>query len=488
MFTYHDDNMRTGQNLNETVLTPANVNSSSFGKLFSLPLDGDRVRLAALRRERLRPGQGTHNVVYVATEHDSVYAYDADGRIDDAAVEGQLHRSGQRRHDRAGGRHRRMLRHRARDRDHEHPRHRQEHEHASTSSRRRRRSSGGTTNYVQRLHALDITTGAEKPGGPVVIQATVPGTGAGSSDGQLPFDPLRENQRTGLLLLNGVVYFGFSSHGDDQPYHGWIFGYNASTLQQTLAFCLTPNQEGAGVWMSGGGIAADATGALYYDHRGRRVRRQHGRVGAGATRYHQDDHRRCRLRLLHAVQPEPLNPGNHDLGSGDALLLPDQPGAHPHVMVSSGKDGSIYLVDRDNMGHYNSSTNNIVQTLPNIFPNGSPEPGNFSTPVYYNGYVFFGPLADNLQAFKLTNGLLSTTPTFRSAASSPTAAPPWRSLRTGRPTGSSGRCSGTVTTSPGVLYAYDPTNSSGGMLKELYDSAQAGSRDTLDSRRSSTSR
>ncbi len=148
-------------------------------------------------------------------------------------------------------------------------------------------------------------------------------------------------------------------------------------------------------------------------------------------------------------------------------------------MVSSGKDGSIYLVDRDNMGHYSTTTNNIVQTLPNIFPNGSPEPGNFRPSCYNNGYVFFGPLGDKLQAFKLTNGLLSTRRRSARPRRSPTAAPRWRSLRTARRTGSSGPCNGTARSSPAVLYAYDPTNSTGGVLKELYNSSQAGTRDTM---------
>ena len=149
-------------------------------------------------------------------------------------------------------------------------------------------------------------------------------------------------------------------------------------------------------------------------------------------------------------------------------------------MVSAGKDGTIYLVDRDNMGHYNTATNNIVQTLPNIFPNGSPEPGNFSSPVYYNGYVFFGPLADNLQAFTLTNGLLSTTPTLRSTAVYPDRGAAMAISANGSSNGILWAVQRPASGSPGVLYAYDPTNSTGGVLKELYDSNQAGTRDTLD--------
>src|SRR5262249_24717788 len=175
-----------------------------------------------------------------------------------------------------------------------------------------------------------------------------------------------------------------------------------------------------------------------------------------------------------------LNQGNHDLGSGGALLLPDQPGAHPHEMVSSGKDGTIYLVDRDNMGHFNSSTNNIVQTLPNIFPHGTPEPGNFIPPVYFGGYVFFSPLADNLQGFKLTNGLLSTSASLRSGAVFPDRGGPMAVSANGPTNGSLWAVQRNGTSSPGVLYAFDPLNSTNGVLKELYNSSAAGTRDTAD--------
>jgi len=477
VFTYHGDTMRTGQNLSETVLTPANVNSSSFGKLFSLPLDGIAYAQPLYVENVAIPGQGTHNVVYVATEHDSVYAYDADGRsstplwkvsfINPSAgittvpaadtgeccdIAPEIGITSTPVIDRATN--------------------------TMYVVAKTKESNGGSATYVQRLHALDITTGGEKFGGPVVIQASVPGTGAGSQGGRVPFDSLHENQRTGLLLQNGKVYFGFASHGDVQPYHGWILGYDATTLQQTLAFCLTPDQEGAGVWMSGGGIAADSTGSLYVISGDGEFDGNTGGKEWGDS-YLRMTPTGTVTDFFTPFNQDALNSGNHDLGSGAALLLPDQPGAHPHEMLSAGKDGTIYLVDRDNMGHYSTTTNNIVQTLPNIFPNGTPEPGNFTAPVYLAGYVFFGPLADNLQAFKLTNGLLSTSATLRSAAVFPD-----------RGASMSGSADGTSNgilwavqrngAGAGILYAYDPAGSSNGVLAELYDSGQAGSRDTLD--------
>ena len=317
---------------------------------------------------------------------------------------------------------------------------------------------GGST-YVQRLHALDITTGAEKFGGPVVIQASVPGTGAGSAGGQVPFDPLHENQRTGLLLLNGVVYFGFASHGDVQPYHGWIFGYNATTLQRTLAFCVTPNQEGAGVWMSGAGLAADSTGSIYYITGDGEFDGNTGGPDWGDS-YIKMTPAGVVQDYFTPFNQDALNQGNHDLGSGGALLLPDQPGAHPHEMVSSGKDGTIYLVDRDNMGHYSTTTNNIVQTLPNIFPNGTPEPGQLQRARLLRTATSSSARSPTtLQAFKLTNGLLSTSATLRSSMTFPDRGAAMAVSANGiverDPLGRAAQRHD----APGVLFAYDPTNS-----------------------------
>ena len=263
VLTQHNDIARTGMNTNETILTPANVNTATFGKLFSTAVDG-YVYAQPLYMPGVTMGAGTpqagtvHNVVFIATEHDSVYAFDADTNggananplwqitLLDAA------------HGATAG--------------------------ASTvpngdvSSTDITPEIGITStpvidpttntmyvvgktlengNYVQRLHALNITTGAEKFNGPTTLQASVPGTGNGSSGGVLTFDSLWENQRAGLLLLNGIVYIGFGAHGDNGPWHGWVLAYNASTLQQTSAYCTSPNGIGAGVWMSGSGLAAD---------------------------------------------------------------------------------------------------------------------------------------------------------------------------------------------------------------------------------------
>ena len=306
------------------------------------------------------PGQGFHNVVIVATEHDSVYAFDADGRSssplwhvnftnpaagvttvpaadtgETGDIPNEIGITGTPVIDPATG--------------------------TIYVVAKTKEVSGGTTSYVQRLHALDLTTGAEKFGGPVVIQASVPGTGNGSSGGTLTFNSLRENQRTGGLLANGVVYFGFSSHGDVEPFHGWVLGYNASTLQQVMVYCTTPNGDDGGVWMDGDGIATDSTGSLYFISGDGPMDANTGGSDYGDSFIRLSTSGTVQDYFSPSVQST-LDSQNLDLGSGGVLLLPDQSGAHPHEMVSAGKNGTVYLVDRDNMGHFNSSSDQIVQS------------------------------------------------------------------------------------------------------------------------------
>ncbi len=254
--TWHNDIGRTGQNLNETILNTTNVNSASFGKLFSQPVDG-QVYAQPLYLSGITVNGASHNVVFVATEHDTVYAFDADSN--GGANASPLWKASMltAAHGAATG--------------------------ATTVSANFIGSDispeAGITgtpvidptsstlyvvsksmengNAVQRLHALDVTTGLEKSGSPIAITATVAGTGNGSVNGKITFDQLWENQRPALLLLNGIVYIGFAAHGDNGPWHGWILGYNAATLKQTGAYCASPNGTGSGFWMSGAGLAAD---------------------------------------------------------------------------------------------------------------------------------------------------------------------------------------------------------------------------------------
>jgi hypothetical protein len=276
----------------------------------------------------------------------------------------------------------------------------------------------------------------------------------------------------------------FASHGDNDPWHGWVLGYNATTLQQTMVFNATANGYGGGIWHSGGGLAADAAGNVYFVTSNGPFDVNTGGVDYGDSF--------MKLSASGAVvdyftphDQGNLATNNLDLGSGGVLLLPDQSGAHPHLMVSAGKDANIYLVDRDNMGHYNASNDNqIVQSLVNIFPFGTVEPGNNSSPVYFNGFVYFSPISDNIQAFQVTNGLLSTQPPSRSSENYfyPGAALAvsanvnvngilWALQRQANDT------TDEDVTAPAILRAYDASN----LGTELYNSTQAaGSRDALN--------
>jgi hypothetical protein len=338
--------------------------------------------------------------------------------------------------------------------------------------------------YFQRLHALDIATGAEKFGGPVELQARVQGDGQGSSGGWVEFDPLTENQRPALLLNNGIVYIGFGGHGDHPPYHGWVLGYDAATLAQVVAFNVSPDGEGGGIWQANGGLAADADGNVYFvtgngtftaDGVGGRD------YGSSFVKMNADG------VVLDSFTPhdqDVISANNFDLGAAGPLLLPDQPGDHRHLLVSAGKNNTVYLVDRDSMGGYHDD-DQVVQSLVNIFPFGVPEPGNYSAPVYFNGSLYFGPVADNIQAFHVSNGLLSTSATSRSvevyqypgaalaiSANGDADGVLWAVER-------NGDCSTGPpcdTAAPGVLRAYDPRD----LSTTLYDTDQAGTRDTLD--------
>jgi hypothetical protein len=342
---------------------------------------------------------------------------------------------------------------------------------------------GTTTNYVQRLHALDITTGAEKFGGPVVIQASVPGTGVGSEGNLVSFEPLLHNQRPALLLYNGVVYVGFGTHGNPPVYHGWVLGYDATSLQQVMQFNVTPDGRAGGVWQAGGGLATDATGNIYFST-------GNGTFDADtAGRDYGDSVLKINSTgaVLDYFAPHDqaiLDVQDVDLGAGGVLLLPDQSGAHRHLLVSAGKGGTIYLVDRDNMGHYQANNDGqIVQSLPNALPGGNLVNGNRINPAFFNGYVYFSAVADVIRAFQLSNGLLSTVPTSRSlevydypggplaiSANGSANGILWTVQRFGLDPFGGG------VIAPGVLRAYDAAN----LGRELYNSDQAGTRDTMD--------
>ena len=470
IFTYHNDNFRTGQNLNEIVLTPANVNQSQFGKLFSYTTDGISYASPLYVANVNIPGQGFHNVVYAVTEHDSVYAFDADGLSAAPLWQVSFLKSG-------------VSTVPCGDTGEcgDIP-----NEIGITSTPVIDQASGtlyvvaatkeGTGKYVQRLHALDIATGVEKFGGPVVIQASVSGTGDGASGGAVAFDPLRENQRPALLLSNGVVYLAFGSHGDQHPWHGWLIGYNAGTLAQTFAYNVTPNGFGGGIWMSGGGVTADASGNLYLTSSNGTFDLNTGGIDAGDT-IEKLNPAGVLIDYFTPHDQASMATNNLELGSAGPVLVIDQPTApFPHLLVAAGKEGTIYVINRDNMGHYNAlNDSQAVQSLVSILPNGAQDTGNFSIPVYYNGYIYFAAINDTLKAFQMTNGLLSSGPVSQSAAIYPNRGGSFSVSASG---GNDGIVWAVQDNNPvpGVLRAYDATN----LSNELYNSSQAGTRDALD--------
>jgi hypothetical protein len=408
VFTYHNDNFRTGQNAQETILTPANVNQKTFGKLFSYAVDG-WIKAQPLSVANVMINGILQNVVYVATEHDSVYAFDAEGKRSTAfwqrtfinAAAGITTVPGVDVYPASI------------------PLVDQQPEFGITATPvidpisrtmyvlARTKENG---NYAQRLHALDIATGKERTGSPVRIQATVLGTGDGSVGGRVSYDSLRQNVRPGLALSNGVIYLASASIGDSRPYHGWILGFDSKTLGLVGAHNATPDGAKGGIWQSGAAPAVDDLGDLY-------VMTGNGTFDADVGgRDHGDSILRLRhtlsgLRLVDSFTPHNqavLNSNDLDL-SGGVLLLPDQPGAHPKELIGGGKEGTLYVLDRDAMGGYNSlNDSQIVQLLPGALTSTTDtiDGGLWSAPTYWRGRVYFSGRHDVLKVFGLWDGLL----------------------------------------------------------------------------------
>jgi len=464
MLTWHNDLARTGQNLHETVLTPVNVNSKTFGKLFSFPVDGQIVAQPLYVNNVSIPGKGTYNVIYVATENDSVYAFDADG-VNTSALwydsfidpgkgitpipcadtganpcpfASVIGITGTPVIDPGSGTLYLV---------------------AATKE---------TGKFVNRLHALDITTGGEKFGGTVQIQASVKGSGAGSRQGVVSFDAHHESQRPGLLLLNGVVYLGWASFGDVAPFHGWVLGYGATSLAQMAVFNSTPNGSDGGVWQSGAAPSADAAGNIYLLTGNGTFDGNKAGSDWGDTFLKFDSS----LAVQDYFTPDDqlkLAKNDLDLGSGAGILLPPQSGKYPDEMVSAGKEGLIYVVNRDKMGKFNSQKNNVIETV-----RGSVK-GYFGSAAYWNQTVYFSGLGDFLSQYAVSKGLLSTSPVFHAptrfgttpaiSANGSSSAVVWAIQRIA-PNGK---------VQPAVLHAYDASNVS----RETYNTGQAGKRDLL---------
>lgn len=432
-FTYHNDLARTGANTDETVLNTGNVNPAQFGKLFTYPLDGKPFAQPLYVANLNIPGQGTHNVVYVATEHDGLYAFDADGRtstplwydsfinpaagittlsIGDSGLDlvcdsmfPEVGITGTPVIDPATN--------------------------TIYLVARTKEVSGGVTNYVQRLHAIDITTGAERPNSPVLIQASVPGGGVGSdSNGNVPFDPLLENQRSGLVLLNGTVYVAWASFCDPTVYHGWLMAYDSSTLQQTGVLNTTPDGWAGGIWAAGAAPAADAEGNLYFSTGNGTFDGNFGGPDL-ADSVLRVTNTGGNLTVADSFTPYDqyfITSQDLDLGSTGVIVLPDQPNAPTHLLLAGSKEGTAYILNRDNMGGFNPADNSqTVESVPHIV--GKPatgEVGMWPLASYWQNQIYYVNRGDVPKTFRFFNGQLSNVPiskgstTFGWAGGSPT--------------------------------------------------------------------
>ena len=468
--TYHNDIGRTGQNTTETTLTQANVNSTKFGLLRILPVDG-RVDAEPLYLSQLSLAGVAHNVVFILTEHDSAYAFDSDtgAQLWKVSLLGSGETSSDDRGcsqvtpeigvtstpviDRSVGAHGILY--------------------AVAMSK-----SG--SNYFQRLHALDITSGAELEGGPVTVQATYPGTGANSSGGQVVFDPKQYKDRAALLLLNGVVYTSWASHCDFNPYTAWIMAYNQTTLAQTSVLNLTPNGDEGSIWQSGGGLAADAQGNIYaliangtfdttLDANGFPNKQDYGngfvKISTAGGSLKVADY----FNMSNTVNE---SGADVDLGSGGAMVLPDLSYGTTGVLnlaVGAGKDGNLYVVNRNNVGKFSKTANNVYQQLSGALPNGV-----WGVPAYFNSTVYFCDVNATLKSFSIANGKLSTTPVQTGASFTYPGVLPSVSAN--------GSANGIVwaieNTGNAVLHAFAAND----LTQELYNSEQApGGRDHFGS-------
>lgn len=405
------DLARTGQNLHESQLTNSTVSASTFGKLLTLPVDGYVYAQPLYKSNLLIPGVGTFNVVFVATEHGSVYAFDADSGtplwhksfIDPAAgitpqptsdtgstdIVPEVSITSTPVIDPA----------------------------ANTLYVVPKTKENGSSVY--RIHALDITTGADKVP-PTLVQASIPKVGGGT----LTFIADYHQQRPALLLLNGVVYVAFGSSGDAFPWAGWLFGYDATTLVLVRQFCASQTGSGAGFWAAGAGPAVDAAGAIYLST-GNGTYNGSTSWGDSYLKLVPNGSGFTVADYFTPFNQQALNNSDLDIATAGVTLLPDAAGSasHPHLLVAAGKAGTIYLVDRDNMGQYNGSyalaDSRIVQTIPNALgvhfadEKASSMPyveDNYSTPAYWQNHVYFCGIADVCKRFDLNNGQLSTTP------------------------------------------------------------------------------
>ena len=467
VLTWHNDNMRTGRNPSETTLTLKNVNSITFGKLFTMTTDG-LVDAQPLYAPNLTVGGSAHNVLFVASEHGTVYAFDADDGSTLWYV--TTLKSGETPSDNRGcgqvtpeigvtstpvidltaG------------------------PHGTIYLVAMSKDSSG--NYHQRLHALDVTTGAEEFSGPIDVAAQYPGTGDNSQNGYVIFDPKQYKERAGLLLLNHIVYTSWASHCDIRPYTGWIIGYDQTTLAQESVLNVTPNGNEGAIWAAGAGPAADGSGNIYFldgngtfdttlNAQGFPANGDYGnaimKLSTNGGKLAVADY----FNMYHAVKESDQD---EDLGSGGAMVVPnikDSTGKVHELVVGAGKDQNIYLADRTNMGKFNP--NNDDQIYQEI--TGALSGSVYSAPAFTNNTIYYGAVGDSIKAFAFNaNGQINSTP--KSATTTAFEYPGATPSISGN-TKANLILWATENTSPAVLHAYNALN----LADELYNSNQAAS-------------
>lgn len=454
VLTQHNDNARSGANTNEKILTPANVNVNSFGKLFTQNVDGIIVGQPLYASNVLMSDGKAHNVVYVATQHNTVYAFDADDMqgananplwsvsLNEGGTSDPIADYG------CTGTHYTEI--------------------GITGTGVI--DPGKTTLYIVAktlagtvrnfgFHALDIRSGKELLGGPVTITGTVP-----STTGQGTFNPIYQLQRPALLLQNGLVYVGFGGNGCDvYSYGGWLFAYNASTLQQEAAYLSTPNGQRGAIWQGGSGPATDEQGNIYvatgngtYD--GPQGSHNYGdsllKLGWNGSQFDVLDY-------FTPYDQDMLNRYDLDLGSAGPLILPDQSGIYPHELIAGGKEGTLYLINRDNLGGFDPDKDTVVQSIPNA---AASEIRGVET--YWNGNVYLSGDADYIKQYALVNGLLTATPVSQTVISFPGNGSASPSITSN---GASNGILWAIRHSGQALFAFDPTN----LANKFYDSTQA---------------
>jgi hypothetical protein len=465
MTTSQYDNARTGAYLNEATLTPQNVNPQQFGKIFTMKVDGDVYAQPLFLAGVEVPGKGRHDVVFIATEHDSVYAFDAYGNPSAPLWQVSFLKNG-----------------------------------ASTvgswalqcpfivpevgiTSTPVIDAKSGTlyvlartavmhpiaaTEYHQKLHALAVTTGVEKFGGPVEIQASVPGRGNGSTGGSLAFGPLRENPRAALLLANGTVYLTWASSCDVGPYHGWMMAYDAQSLKQKAVFNASPDADDSGIWASDTGPAADKAGNVYVATGNGQFDAVNGGRDFGDSLLKLEGSNLKPVDYFAPFNVAELDRNDDDLGSGGPMLLPDQPGPHPHLVVVGGKGPLIYVLDRDHLGHYRPGSNlNAVQTIPTVG-------GIYGSMAYWNHHVYVLSDGDMLRDYEVAGGKVTAKAAssfkFADHAATPSVSANGDKNGIVWVVSSKGWSSADRTA---VLHACDASN----ITRELYNSSQNADRD-----------